>query len=237
MSIHIEAKKEEISKLVLMCGDPLRAKYIAETYLKNFRCINNVRNMLGYTGEYDGKSISVMSHGMGNPSMGIYSYELFNDYDVDVIIRIGTAGSYTNHYDINDIILVKESFSDSIYSYAQNNSLNKIILSNEELNKRIINESNNKGIKIDEERVYSTDVFYTKEDITEKMKNKFNCKAVEMESFALFHNANIFNKKAACILTISDSFLNDKKLSSEEKEKGLKVMIELALDTLKNIGE
>ncbi len=232
MSIHIEAKKEDISKKVLVCGDPLRCKFIAEKYLKDYKCINKVRNMLGFTGYYNNELITVMSHGMGNPSMGIYSYELFNDYDVDVIIRIGTAGSYSEDIKVNDIVLATISYSDSIYNYNSDGDKSNINKSNEFVDNIIMDESKKHNIALKNIKVYSSDVFYTKEDISKKMKEEYNCDAVEMETFALFKNANIFNKKASCLLTISDSFVSNDILTKEQREKGLSKMIELALDSI-----
>lgn len=235
MSIHIEAKKEDISKKVLVCGDPLRCKFIAEKYLKDYKCINKIRNMLGYTGYYKNELITVMSHGMGNPSMGIYSYELFNDYDVDVIIRIGTAGSYSEDIKVNDIVLATESYSDSIYNYNSDGDKSNINKSSESVDNIIINESKKHNIDLKSIKVYSSDVFYTKEDISNTMKEQYNCDAVEMETFALFKNANIFNKKASCLLTISDSFVSNDILTKEQREKGLSKMIELALDSINSL--
>lgn len=235
MSIHIEAKKEDISKKVIVCGDPLRCKFIAEKYLKDYKCINKVRNMLGFTGYYNNELITVMSHGMGNPSMGIYSYELFNDYDVDVIIRIGTAGSYSKDIKVNDIVLATISYSDSIYNYNSDGDKSNINKSNEFVDNIIMDESKKHNIALKNIKVYSSDVFYTKEDISKKMKEEYNCDAVEMETFALFKNANIFNKKASCLLTISDSFVSNDILTKEQREKGLSKMIELALDSINSL--
>ena len=232
MSIHIEAKKDDISKKVIVCGDPLRCKFIAEKYLKDYKCINKVRNMLGFTGYYNNELITVMSHGMGNPSMGIYSYELFNDYDVDVIIRIGTAGSYSKDIKVNDIVLATISYSDSIYNYNSDGDKSNINKSNEFVDNIIMDESKKHNIALKNIKVYSSDVFYTKEDISKKMKEEYNCDAVEMETFALFKNANIFNKKASCLLTISDSFVSNDILTQEQRETGLSKMIELALDSI-----
>ena len=231
MSTHINAKKEDISKTVLMSGDPLRVKYIAEKYLDDYKLVCDVRNMFGYTGFYKGKRITIMSHGMGIPSCGIYTYELFNDYDVDNIIRLGTAGSYIKELDLNDIVLVSDSYSDSIYGKNLNNYEEDIISSSEEINKKIEDISKEQGILIKKARVYSTDNFYTNDNISSIMVDKYNCDAVEMETFALFNNAKYFNKKAACILTISDSFVTKGELTSIEREQGLDKMITLGLDT------
>lgn len=228
---HIEALVGDIAKTVIMPGDPMRAKYIAETYLEQPRLINSVRGMYGYTGLYKGKIITVMSSGMGGPSMGIYSYELFNFYDVEEIIRIGTCGSYVENLNIYDLVLVDESFSDSSYAFLQNGSADKVISGSIELNKKIEEKAKTKGIKLIKGKVYSSDVFYKEKDNHEEMVNDYGCMAVEMESFALFHNARVLNKKAACILTVSDSFVTYEKTTSDEREKHLNEMIELALDS------
>ena len=138
MTPHIEAKKEDIASIVIMPGDPLRAKYIAENYLTDYMLVNDVRNMLAYTGYYKGKRVTVMASGMGNPSMGIYSYELFKFYDVDTIIRVGSCGAYTKNLNLYDLILVEESYSDSNYAFVQNGFKDKIITSSSELNEVII---------------------------------------------------------------------------------------------------
>ena len=232
MSTHIEAKKEDVSNKVLMSGDPLRIKYIAENYLDNYKEINNVRGMLGYTGFYKGERITIMSHGMGIPSAGIYTYELYNDYDVDYILRLGTAGSYDDNYNVNDIILVNESYSDSVYALNLDNYKDSIVNSSEKINKKIEELSNKEGIILKKARVYSTDNFYTKEDVSNKMTNEKGCSLVEMETFAIFNNARLFNKDASALLTVSNSFITNDELTKEERERKLNVMIELGLETL-----
>lgn len=235
MSIHINAKKEDIAKVVLMSGDPLRVKYIAENYLEDYKLVSNVRNMLGYTGFYKGKRVTIMSHGMGIPSCGIYSYELYNDYDVDTIIRLGTAGSYTKELNLNDLVLVTESYSDSTYGKNLNNYSEDIVSPSVDINNKLIELSKEQGITLNNVRVYSTDNFYTKDDISNIMREEYKCSAVEMESFALFYNAKFFNKKCACLLTISDSLITNDQLSSEERENGLNKMISLGLDSILKI--
>ena len=232
MSTHINANKGDIAPLVLMSGDPLRVKYIAEKYLEDYKLVNSVRNMYAYTGNYKGKRITVMAHGMGIPSCGIYTYELFNEYDVQTIIRLGTAGSYTKNINVSDIVLVTESYSDSVYAYNLNSYTQRNISSTKEINDIIEETSKEKGIIIKRAKVYSSDNFYTEKDITKIMNEKYECDAVEMESFALFYNAKFFNKKAGCILTISDSFITNNSLSSLEKEKKLDEMIILGLESI-----
>ena len=229
---HIEAKSEDISKLVLLTGDPNRAKFIAENYLQEYRCINNVRGMLGYTGLYKGKIITVMSHGMGIPSMGIYSYELFNFYNVEAVIRIGTAGSYTKTLNVLDVLLVDSSYSLSSYSKNFDGTEDIEIPADTGLNNIILKTAKEENIDIKRGKVHSSDVFYTTKEIYNDMRDKYNLSAVEMESYALFKNASYFNKKASCILTISDSFITKKELSSKEREVALDKMIKLALESI-----
>ena len=232
MSTHIGANKEDISNKVIMSGDPLRVKYITEKYLDNYKLINEVRGMLGYTGYYKGERITIMAHGMGIPSAGIYTYELFNDYGVDYIIRLGTAGSYDEKFNVNDLAIVKDSYSDSVYENNLDGSNYETIESSKKINDKIKEIAKEKNIKINEARVYSADNFYTEEDITDKMRQEHGCSLVEMESFAIFSNARVFNKEASCILTVSDSFITHEELSSEDREKKLDEMIELGLDTI-----
>ncbi|HOO68319.1 MAG TPA: purine nucleoside phosphorylase DeoD-type, partial [Bacilli bacterium] len=157
---HINANKEDIAKTVIMPGDPLRAKFIAETYLKDYKLINSVRNMLGYTGYYKDKRITVMSSGMGNPSMGIYSYELFNYYNVDNIIRVGTCGSYNKDIKIFDLILVDKSYSNSTYALNLNNYKDNNIESSTILNNIIEQTSKENNINIIKGNIHNTDTFY-----------------------------------------------------------------------------
>lgn len=228
---HIESKKEDIAKTVLMPGDPLRAKYIADNFLENVRLVNTVRNMLAYTGTYKKKEVTIFASGMGMPSIGIYSYELYKYYDVENIIRIGSAGSYKEDIGLYELILVTKSYSESSFSKVQNGNLDNILISSSELNDAIRNAAIKLNMNLLEGTIHSSDVFY--HDDYEYMKNvdKYNCLACEMESFALFHNANVFNKKAACIVTISDNIVTKEETTSEEREKGLNNMIKLALES------
>lgn len=228
---HIESKKEEIAKTVLMPGDPLRAKYIADNYLKEVKLVNRVRNMLAYTGKYKGKEVTIFASGMGNPSMGIYSYELYKYYDVENIIRIGTSGAYTKELEVRDLLVVTEAYSESSYAKEHNDYQNNIIEANFELINAIEKTASNISKKIKKGRVHSEDSFYKERSVFEKMASEKKCLAVEMESFSLFYNAKILNKKAACILTISNSLVTDIETTSEEREKGLDDMIILALET------
>lgn len=232
-TIHIESKKEDIAPLVLMPGDPKRAQYIAETYLKDYKIVNKVRGMTAYTGYYDNKLVTVFPSGMGNPSMGIYSYELFKNYDVSYIIRIGSMGSYTENLQLNDVFLVNNSYSNSNYGIILGKHFNTIASSNF-LNDVIKEVAKDIDINIKEGTVYSSDIFYENIDY-QRLANKYNIQGVEMETFALFCNAKLLKKDATALLTVTDLFYDTKRLSSEDREKGLDKMIILSLETLKKL--
>ncbi|NUU98978.1 purine nucleoside phosphorylase DeoD-type [Marinitoga sp. 1154] len=229
---HIEVdKKGIIAETVIMPGDPLRAKFIAETFLENPVLFNTVRNMFGYTGTYKGKKISVMGSGMGMPSIGIYSYELFKFYDVQNIIRVGSCGAYTDEIDLYDVILVEEAYSESTFAKVMGGIDDEILKPSNELNKKLENAANSLNIKIHKGRIHSSDVFYRVnfEDY-KKIRDTYGCIAVEMESFALFANAMVTGKNAACLLTVSDSLVTKKATSSEERMKSFTNMMKIALE-------
>jgi len=231
---HNQAEAGEIAKTVLMPGDPLRARYIAETFLTNVKQFNKVRNMFGYTGEYKGAEVSVMGSGMGMPSIGIYSYELYSRYGVDNIIRIGSAGSYCKEADLFDVVLASSAYSESSYAKVQNGYDKDITYPTEELNKKIRESAKRLGKRLIEGCVHSSDVFY-REDSTpyyRKLNEEKGCICVEMESFALFHNAAVIGKNGACLLTISDSFVSSRETSAEQREKSFTDMMEIALNTI-----
>lgn len=230
-TVHIESKEEDIANIVLMPGDPKRAEYIAANYLKNSKLVNLVRGITAYTGYYKDKKITIFPSGMGNPSMGIYSYELFKFYDVDNIIRIGSCGAYSNNLRLNDLILVDNSVSESTYALVQSGYKDNKVSSSKNLNDIILSTSKEKNIDIIKADIYSSDVFYEEENNYIEKRDKYNVLGVEMESFALFSNAKLLNKRASCILTVSDSFCFTDKLSSQEREKNLDKMITLALDS------
>ena len=230
MSTHIESKLEDISSVVLMPGDPKRCEYIARKFLANSKIVNNVRGMTAYTGFYKSKKITVFPSGMGCPSMGIYSYELFKEYDVDTIIRIGTMGGYTD-LKLKDIVLVDNSITNSNYGKFLCNYPNININGDMELNNIILNTSKELGLNIYNGNIYSSDVFYEQNNDFKDKVAKYNVLGVEMESFALFTNAKLLNKKAATLLMVSDSFIYPDKLSSLEREQGLDNLITLALET------
>lgn len=230
MSTHIESKLEDISSVVLMPGDPKRCEYIARKFLANSKIVNNVRDMTAYTGFYKSKKITVFPSGMGCPSMGIYSYELFKEYNVDTIIRIGTMGGYTD-LKLKDIVLVDNSITNSNYGKYLCNYPNININGDMELNNIILNTSKELGLNIYNGNIYSSDVFYEQNNDFKDKVAKYNVLGVEMESFALFTNAKLLNKKAATLLMVSDSFIYPDKLSSLEREQGLDNLITLALET------
>lgn len=232
MTAHIEAKKEEIAKNVIMPGDPLRAKEIAEKYLENAKCINNVRGMLGFTGTYKNKPVTVFASGMGMPSMGIYAYELFKFYDVETIIRVGSTGAYTPDLKLYDVILANEAYSNSSFAKVQSNNTNQILKPTESLNNKIKNTAEKLNMKLHTGRIHSSDVFYKENNEYQKMVKEHNCICVEMESFALFQTADLLKKQAACLLTVSDSFVTKEETTSEERQKSFTQMIELALESI-----
>ena len=215
---HIEAKKGEIAKNVLMPGDPLRAKYVAEHFLEDARLVNQVRNVYAYTGTYKGKELTVMASGMGMPSIGIYSYELYKFYDVDNIIRIGSAGAYTDRLAVYDVVLADSAWSQSSFAKVQNGCMDDVLYPSEAL---IL------------DRLHSSDVFYTEDNVDgyKEIIKKHQCECVEMESFALFHNAKLLGKNAACLLTISDSFVTHEELSSLARQESFENMMKVALES------
>lgn len=230
---HNTAPAGAFAKTVLMPGDPLRAKYIAETYLTDVKCVTSVRNVYGFTGLYKGKPVSVMASGMGMPSIGIYSYELYTQYDVENIIRVGSAGSYVAHLNVNDVVLAEKAVSESSYAKIQNGCEEKIMYPSKEINDVVMTKAAEIGTECKYATVHSSDVFYSDPCMGgwQAIKERMNADCVEMESFALFHNANVLGKRATCILTISDSFVTKKELSAEERQNSFNKMMILALET------
>ena len=236
---HNEANKGDFAKTVIMPGDPLRAKYIAENFLDNYKLVNQVRGMLAYTGTYKGKEISIMAHGMGMPSVGIYSYELFKFYDVENIIRIGSCGGYKPELKLFDIILSENVFSESNYALTLNNDDCHIVSSSKELNSIIENTAKETNTNIISGNTVSTDCFdvYMTDvnKFLERLPKNLNPLGAEMEAFALFYNAKLLNKKAACLMSVVDSKYIDKIATPEERQTGLNNMIKLALESALNI--
>ena len=233
--IHINAEKGSISDLVLMPGDPLRAKYIADNFLEDVKEVCNLRNMLGFTGKYKGVRISVVGSGMGMPSMGIYSFELFHYFDVKKIIRIGTCGVSSPEVKIPELILASRAHSESNFAYSFNNYEEKITYPSEKLNDIIKETATNLNYKLHVGDITTMDVFgpYVDADrLYERMPKELNIIGEEMEAFGLFHIANYFNREAACILTAVDSKFSDIILTGEQRQNSLNEMITLALESI-----
>ena len=229
---HNNANLGDIAKTVLMPGDPLRAKHIAETYLTDFVQFNAVRGMYGYTGDYKGKRISVMASGMGMPSMGIYSYELFKEYEVENIIRIGSAGAYTKDLHLFDLVLADSCWSESTFALAQAGIERNNQYQSQDLNETLTKAAAKLEIPVLEKRIHSSDVFYHEANVPDHndFYQEHGCVCVEMESYALFHNAKILGKNAACLLTISDSLVTDEHASAMERQTSFSQMMEVALE-------
>lgn len=231
---HIGCEKGDIAKTVIMSGDPLRAKYIAEKFLKDYRLVNEVRGMYAYTGYYNNKEVTVMGHGMGIPSIGLYTYELYKFYEVENIIRIGSAGSYNEKIKINDIVLAKSAYSKTYFPKLLVDKDVNEAKSSVKLNNNILNVADKLGINLKYGKIITSDVFDVYVDHDKFNKNFPNEEfyAIEMEAFALFFVAKQFNKNATCLLTVVDSKYEDIVVSKEVREKGLNDMIKLALESI-----
>lgn len=226
---HNEAKQGDIAKTVLMPGDPLRAKFIAETYLKDVTCFNHVRNMLGYTGTYEGKKVSVMGGGMGMPSIGIYSYELFHLYDVDNIIRIGSAGGISDNIKLRDIVIGMGASTNSNFAAQYKLPGTFAPCADFGLLKKAVEAAEKMNIKTVVGNILSSDIFYDDNKDANSVWKKMNILAVEMEAAALYMNAARAGKKALCILTISDHVFTGESLSAEDRQLTFRDMMEIAL--------
>jgi len=230
---HINSRKEDISPIVLMPGDPLRAKFIAETFLTDAKQINAVRNMFGYTGFFNGKKVTVFGSGMGMPSIGIYSYELFKFYDVETIIRIGSCGAYDPNLKLYDVILAKSSFSESSFAKTMGVSNRKTLAATPTVNRKLKKAAQKLNYALTEAVIHSSDVFYRLNgDEYKEIFNKHHAVAVEMESYALFANAKALGKKAACLLTVSDSLVTHELTTPEERQTAFTKMMEIALHSI-----
>lgn len=234
-SLHIDAEIGEIAKTVLLPGDPLRAKFIAENFLDDAVCINKTRNNFGYTGKFNGKEVSVMGTGMGMPSMGIYSHELIEVYKCENLIRIGSAGSYQEDVDLNDIVLAMSASTDSNYQYTFNLPGNFAPTADFGLLKAADESARRQGISVKAGNVVSVDVFYDDDPDTWKRWSKMNVLAVEMEAAALYLNAARYGAKALAMMTISDNFVTGGRLDNEAREKSFVDMINTALGMLEHI--
>ncbi|AUD65204.1 purine-nucleoside phosphorylase [Tenericutes bacterium MZ-XQ] len=231
---HIELEnKDLIAKTVLMPGDPLRAKFIAETFLTKVVQINTVRNMFGYTGYFGKKKVTVMGSGMGMPSIGIYSYELFKFYDVEKIIRIGSAGAYSPELKLYDVLLAEKAYSESSYAKTMGVSSRKVLPASKPLNNKILKAAEKLNIPVHLTTIHSSDVFYRlNPDEYKDIYQNHGAEAVEMESFALFANAKALKKKAACLLTVSDSLVTHEATSAQERQEAFTKMMEVALNSI-----
>jgi purine-nucleoside phosphorylase len=232
MSVHISAKPGEIEKIVLLAGDPLRAKYIADNFLQEVKLVSSTRNVYFFTGTYKNKPLTVGASGMGCPSIGIYSYELFTEYEADCIIRIGTCGAYTTKMKLFDLINADAACSESTYAECafgytkdrfkhRGTAFDTINETAKELN-----------LEIKTGPIHSGDVFYRAEKGKPAIVKKYKCLAAEMEAFALFANARYLKKSAATILTVSDIIPTHEKISADEREKALLPMMNLALESV-----
>ena len=231
---HIESKLEDIAEVVLMPGDPLRAKYIAENFLTDYKLINTVRNMLGYTGYYKGKRVTVFASGMGVPSIGIYSYELYKFYHVEKIIRIGTSGSFHKDVKLLDVVLSTGAYCKSYFDQLLDNQDINYVEASHSLNDKIKKVADDAHIPVKVGKTITSDVFDLYTDSEDVFRTNFpgdDYLAVEMEAFGLFYIAKKLGREASCLMTVVDSFYDKRSLSSEERETSLNQMIELALDT------
>ena len=226
---HNKAEVGDIAKTVLMPGDPLRAKYIAETYLTEVKCFNSVRNMLGFTGKYNGKEISVMGSGMGMPSIGIYSYELYQFYNVESIIRIGSAGALHEDIDLKDLVFAQGACTDSRFAYQYELPGSFAPIADFSLLEKAVSEARALGTRFKVGNVVSSDIFYNVYPEAAKKWAGMGVICVEMEAAALYMNAAKLHKKALAILSISDHILKGTELSPEERQTGFSEMMEIAL--------
>lgn len=227
---HNAANKGDIAKTVLMPGDPLRAKFIAETFLENATCFNTVRNMFGYTGTYKGKRISVMGSGMGMPSIGIYSYELFHEYDVDAIMRIGSAGGVSDKVKVRDVVIGMGASTDSNYAAQYQLPGTFAPIADFGLLRRAVEAAEKLGIHVVVGNTVSSDCFYNKYKDANEAWRKMGVLALEMEAAALYMNAAEAGKKALCICTISDHVFTGEELSAEERQLSFTDMMKIALE-------
>ncbi|MDN3493986.1 purine-nucleoside phosphorylase [Winogradskyella bathintestinalis] len=230
MSVHIEAKKGEIAETILLPGDPLRAKWIAETFFENPKCFNTVRGMLGYTGTYKGKRISTMGTGMGVPSISIYTHELITEYGVKNLIRVGSAGSYQKEVKIRDVVLAMAASSSSGINQSRFGGANFAPTADFKLFMKAVNAAKVNNIAIKAGNVLSSDEFYQDDKEIFKKWAKFGVLCVEMEAAGLYTIAAKHNVNALAILTISDSLVTGETTTSEERETTFRSMIEIALD-------
>ena len=235
MTPHNEAKLGDIANVVLMPGDPLRAKYIADNFLENVTLINAVRNMFGYTGIYKGKKITDFASGMGMPSMGIYSYELYKFYGVETIIRIGSCGAYNEDLNLLDTILVDNTYTEGNYAYELNEEDCHLMQSSTQVNNVIENTAKELNIPYIKGNTLCSDCFdyYVKDvnSLIARFPKELNIIGAEMEAFALFYNAKLLGKQASCLLSVVDSHYKNQEISATDRQTSLNSMIKLALES------
>lgn len=237
---HNEANIGDIAKTVIMPGDPLRAKYIAENFFDDYKLVNSVRNMYAYTGKYKGKELTIMASGMGMPSMGIYCYELYRFYGVENIIRIGSCGGYEPNLKLFDIILSEQAYSESNFALTMNNENCHLVNSDSDLNNLLENTANELNIHLLKGTTACTDCFdsYITTGSVELLKRTpkgLTIAGVEMEAFALFYTAKVLGKKAACLMSVVDLSFDSAQATAQERETGLNNMIKLALESASKI--
>ncbi len=226
---HNAAVAGNIAQTVLMPGDPLRAQFIAENYLENPRCFNTVRNMFGYTGTYQGRPVSVMGSGMGMPSIGIYSYELYHFYGVENIIRIGSAGGLSDQVHLRDVVIGMGACTDSNYASQFKMPGTFAPIADYGLLRRAVEAAEAQGTRVVVGNILSTDAFYNADPHYNDIWKKMGVTCVEMEAAALYLNAAYAGKKALCILTISDHLYTGEALSAQERQTTFREMMEIAL--------
>lgn len=234
MSLHNSAKKGDIAKIVLMPGDPLRAKYIADNFLDDVICFNEIRNMFGYTGTYKGKRLSVMGSGMGMSSIGIYAYELYTMYDVEQIIRIGSCGSYVDELDLLDVVIADNVYCEGNYALSFSSNDLHLEEANKELVDKLENTAKKLNVKYKRGTILTSEVFDYYVDMSKnlaRIPKSVNVIAGEMEAFALFHIAKCLDKKAACLLSVVDSHTKKTLVTANDREYSLNNMIKIALET------
>lgn len=227
---HNNAEIGDFAETVLLPGDPLRAKFIAETFLEDVKMVNGVRNMLGYTGYYKGKKVSVMGSGMGMPSIGIYCYELYAFYGVEKIIRIGSCGAYSPDCKLYDLIIAQGACTNSNWAHQYGLSGTYSAIADFDLLKRAYDVALDRKFNVHVGNILSSDIFYNDQPEAWKKWAKMGCLAVEMESYALYSTAAYLNKKALCILTVSDSFISPEITTAEERQTSFRQMMEVALE-------
>jgi purine-nucleoside phosphorylase len=228
---HIECEQGAFASTVLMPGDPLRAKYIAENFFEDAKIINNVRGMLAYTGKYKDRKVSVMGSGMGMPSMGIYSFELFSFYNVDRIIRVGSCGAYSKDLNVYDVIIADQAWSESSFAKTLGISTDDRLFASKGLVAQLEKSATKLGIDFVKACTHTSDVFYRQNfDDYKKIRDEQGCIVVEMEAFALFANAMATGKQAACIATVSDSLVTNVQTTSVERQTAFTNMMKIALE-------